>query len=472
MRHRHNIDVHGLRTAASRTQTHAASDPRRYLIHMAFRKSARATLLDDTTHPQESEHDFVYLGRQPILNRDGSLAAFELLFRNSNENRAFVTDDQEATAHVLVRTIGDVGIAAALGQNMGYVNVSRDMLMSEVMLLVPPHRFVVEILESVMLDADALARCAKLRQYGYKIALDDVAEISPRLLEALPIADIVKIDFLQCDRDAIPALVALVKKQRKTLLAEKVETDSDYKTAVQLGFDLFQGYYFAQPQVLTTRRTSSSRQALLRLLSLLADEPTLAELETELKQSPNLVVQVLRLINSSAFGISRPISSLRQAIIAIGTRQIARWAQLLFFADGRNLSLQSDPLVQMAGTRARFMEVVALHLRPDDPRLADAAFITGIFSLVHVVFGTSQQEVVDMLRLSPAIRSAILDETGELGMLLALSKASELGDERLLQTACDGILHEFACTDPAFDLQRIGELSLAAAAWVSEHARN
>jgi EAL and modified HD-GYP domain-containing signal transduction protein len=371
-----------------------------------------------------------------------------------------------------VRTIGDVGIAAALGQNMGYVNVSRDMLMSEVMLLIPPHRFVVEILESVMLDADALARCGKLRQYGYKIALDDVAEISPRLLEALPVADIVKIDFLQCDRDAIPALVALVKKQRKTLLAEKVETDSDYKTAVQLGFDLFQGYYFAQPQVLTTRRTSSSRQALLRLLSLLADEPTLAELETELKLSPNLVVQVLRLINSSAFGISRPISSLRQAIIAIGTRQIARWAQLLFFADGRNLSLQSDPLVQMAGTRARFMEVVALHLRPDDPRLADAAFITGIFSLVHVVFGTSQQEVVDMLRLSPAIRSAILGETGELGMLLALAKASELGDERLLQTACDGILHEFGCTDPAFDLQRIGELSLAAAAWVSEHARN
>ncbi len=429
-------------------------------------------MLDNTPDPHELEHDFVYLGRQPILNRDGSLAAFELLFRSSNENRAFVTDDQEATAHVLVRTIGDVGIASALGQNMGYVNVSRDMLMSEVILLIPPHRFVLEILESVALDADALARCAKLRQYGYKIALDDVAELSPRLREALPIADIIKIDFLQCNRDAIPALVALVKKQRKTLVAEKIETDSDYRMAIQLGFDLFQGYYFAQPQVITTRRTSSSRQALLRLLSLLADEPTLAELETELKLSPNLVVQVLRLINSSAFGISRPISSLRQAIIAIGTRQIARWAQLLFFADGRNLSLQSDPLVQMAGTRARFMELVASHLRPDDARLADAAFITGIFSLVHIVFGTSQQEVVDMLRLSPAIRSAILEESGALGRLLTLAKASEVGDERLLQSACEGILAEFAGADPRFDLHRIGELSLAAASWICEHARN
>jgi len=439
---------------------------------MAFTKSARATLLDDAPILRESEQEFVYLGRQPILNPDGSLSAFELLFRNSNENRALVTDDHEATAHVLVRTIGDVGIAGALGQHMGYVNVSRDMLMSEVLLLIPPHRFVLEILESVTLDADALARCGKLRQYGYKIALDDVTELSARLIDALPVADIVKIDFLQCDRAAMPALVALAKKHRKILLAEKVETDADYKLAKQLGFDLFQGYFFAQPQVLMTRRTSSSRQALLRLLTLLAEEPTLAELENELKLSPNLVVQVLRLINSSAFGLTRPISSLRQAIIAIGTRQIARWAQLLFFADGRNLSLQSDPLVQMAGTRARFMELVALHLRPGDSRLADGAFITGIFSLVHIVFGTSQEEVVEMLRLAPSIRSAILDESGELGLLLALAKASELGDEAMLRTACNNIQREFLQAGAEFDLQQTGILSLSAAAWISEHARS
>jgi c-di-GMP-related signal transduction protein len=420
----------------------------------------------------EQESESVYLGRQPILNRDGSLAAFELLFRNSMENRAPVTDDQEATAHVLVRTIGDVGLAGALGNHVGYVNVSRDMLLNEILLLTPPHRFVLEILESAELDTDALARCSKLRQYGYKIALDDICGITPRLRSALPITDIVKVDFLECPRETLPSVVALVKEHRKTLLAEKVETDSDYRLARQLGFDLFQGYYFAQPQVLATRRTSSSRQSLLRLLTMLAGEPTLAELEGELKLSPNLVVQVLRLINSSAFGLSRPISSLRQAIVAIGTRQIARWAQLLFFADGRNLTLQSDPLVQMAGLRARFMEIAATQLRPGDTRLADAGFITGIFSLVHVVFGTSQEEAVDMLRLSPEIRSAILEGSGELGLLLTLAKATEQGDAAALEAACQAIRAQVANAPADFDLEHIGQLSLTAATWLTEHVRS
>ena len=120
---------------------------------MASTKIALAPSVEESANNPHIEYEFVYLGRQPILDRDGALAAFELLFRNSSENRAFVTDDQEATAHVLVRTIGDVGIAAALGQHMGYVNISRDMLMSEVILLIPPHRFVLEILETVSLDA-------------------------------------------------------------------------------------------------------------------------------------------------------------------------------------------------------------------------------------------------------------------------------------------------------------------------------
>jgi c-di-GMP-related signal transduction protein len=438
---------------------------------MASTKIALAASVEESAGNPHIEYEFVYLARQPILDRDGALAAFELLFRNSSENRAFVTDDQEATAHVLVRTIGDVGIAAALGQHMGYVNISRDMLMSEVILLIPPHRFVLEILETVSLDAEALARCSKLRQYGYKVALDDVTEISERFLDAIPITDIVKIDFLECDRDSMLEIVGLAKKHRKLLLAEKVETDVDYRLALQLGFDLFQGYYFAKPQVLTSRRASSSRQALLRLLGLLATDPTLAELEGELKLSPNLVVQVLRLINSSAFGLSRPISSLRQAIIAIGTRQIARWAQLLFFADGRNLSLQSDPLVQLAGARARFMELAALSLRPGDDKLADAGFITGIFSLVHIVFGATVEEIVEMLRLSPAIRAAILEHTGELGLLLALAKAAEIGDEATLLAACEALKIKFPEVIE-FDLHHVGELNLAAAAWITEHAHS
>ena len=438
---------------------------------MTSNKTSAALSDLGTLTDSQIEFESVYLGRQPILGRDGALAAFELLFRSSLENRALITNDQEATAHVLVRTIGDVGIAAALGSHMGYLNISRDMLMSEVVLLIPPQRFVLEILETVVLDAAAIERCAKLRQYGFKIALDDVTVLSDRLRTAIPVADIIKIDLLDCERNALLELVSLAKAHNKTLLAEKVETAADHQLALRLGFDFFQGYYFAKPQVLVSRRASSSKQGLLRLLGLLATEPTLGQLESELKLSPNLVVQVLRLINSSAFGFSRPISSLRQAIIAIGTRQITRWAQLLFFAEGSNVALQSDPLVQLAGARARFMEVAAEAISRADEKLADAAFMTGIFSLVHVVFGSTTEEIVDTLRLSPSIRNAILEESGELGLLLALAKAVEKGDELAIGKCCERLGAEYPTQSHQLDAAQVGEMALASAAWISAHAR-
>ncbi len=129
-------------------------------------------------------------------------------------------------------------------------------------------------------------------------------------------------------------------------------------------------------------------------------------------------MQLLRLANSSAFGLSRHVSSLRDAIAAIGTRQITRWTQLLLYADGRGLPWRSDPLVQLVGTRARFMELAARVLRPSDEAFADAAFMTGIFSLVHVVVDMPPAEILAQLNLSEEIRAAIGSGRGALGALL------------------------------------------------------
>jgi c-di-GMP-related signal transduction protein len=446
---------------------------------MVFRKTAAAPEMDSVDSaelqailPPPLEIESVYLGRQPILNRTGSLMAFELLFRDSSENRALITNDQEATATVVVRTIGEVGIAAALGSHVGYLNVNSEVLLSDMILLIPPERFVLEVLETVELDAAILHRCEKLRQHGFKLAFDDIAVISDRLHQALPVADIVKIDFAQCEREGLPELVALLKQHDKVLLAEKVETHDDFQFALTLGFDLFQGYYFAKPQILSSRRASSSAHALLRLLSLLSKEPTVTELESELKLNPNLVVQILRLINSSAFGFSRPISSLRQAVLATGTRQITRWAQLLLFADGRNLPMQADPLIQLAGTRARFMELAAAALHPSDVGLPDSAFMTGIFSLVHIVFGSTIEEIIEMLPLSQAIRVAILEETGELGLLLGLARACETGDADRMALITGQLAEGAATHAEAFTCSRAADLNLQASEWIAKHSRS
>jgi c-di-GMP-related signal transduction protein len=413
--------------------------------------------------PSPATPEYVYLGRQPILDRSGALNAFELLFRSGAANLARITDDADATTQVITRLIGDMGLRAALGDHAGYVNVDRTVLMSGMVQLLPPERFVLEILETVTFDEALFTRCRDLRRAGFRLALDDVSQVSPRLLEFLPCVDIVKIDFIECPRERLAELIGTVRQHGKVSIAEKVETPEDHDAAMCAGFELFQGYHFAKPQVLTSRRITSSRYALLRLMVLLSAEPEIAELEAELKRIPNLVIQLLRLLSSSAFGHAPTISSMREAIMAVGTRQITRWAQLLLFADGHPDALRSDPLAQLCGTRARSMELAAGRLRPCDDRFADTAFMTGVFSLVHALFGGAIEDIVSTLPIHADIRRALLERNGELGLLLNAAEAAESGELMAIRAACNAL--------PIFTPNDLTMLGLAAAAWYDDRVR-
>jgi EAL and modified HD-GYP domain-containing signal transduction protein len=423
--------------------------------------------MEDLLKPAEPgvarEPESVYLGRQPILDRAGALHAYELLFRDSPENRARIHDDVQATAHVVARTVGEIGLSAVLGDYRGYVNMNRALLFDDIVHIMPPGRFVLELLETITFDAALFRRCTQLREAGFQFALDDVVALDDQILSALPYVDKVKVDFLGVEEGRLPELARVLKRHGKALVAEKIETHEDFVRARDLGFDYFQGYFFARPQVLATRRPSASRAALLSLLTLLADEPAMGRLELELKRNPEIVVQLLRVANSSAFGLSRQVSSLREAVAAIGTRQIARWTQLLLYADGRGLPWRSDPLVQLVGTRARVMELAARELRPSDEAFADAAFLTGIFSLVHVVLDMPPAEVLDQLKVSESIRAAIIDGEGALGMLLKISQAADRGDSPEVDASISD--PAFAHLTPAL----LAKLQVEAATWFAAH---
>jgi EAL and modified HD-GYP domain-containing signal transduction protein len=287
--------------------------------------------------------------------------------------------------------------------------------------------------------------------------------VSPRLLAFLPCVDIVKIDFIECPREHLAELIGVVTQHGKVAIAEKVETPEDHDAAMHAGFELFQGYHFAKPQMLTSRRITPSRDALLRLMVLLSGEPGIVGLEAELKLIPNLAIQLLRLLHCSAFGLARTISSMREAILVVGTRQITRWAQLLLFADGHLDALRSDPLSQLCSTRARFMELAAGRLRPDDDRFADTAFMTGVFSLVHVLFGGTIENIVSTLPIHADIRRALLERHGELGLLLNAIEAAESGKLMAIRAASDAL--------PVFTPNDLIMLGLAATAWYDDHVR-
>src|ERR1700761_1983413 len=178
---------------------------------------ARARSDVDAGNSLPREPEIVYLGRQPIIDRHGALFAYELLFRDSPDNRARIFDDVQATAHVVARTVGEIGLSSVLGEYRGFVNMNRDLLFDDITLIMPPERFVLEILETVAFDATLFKRCAQLRAAGFMLALDDVVALNEPLFEALPYVDYVKVDFLAADRAHLPQLAATIKRHGKTL---------------------------------------------------------------------------------------------------------------------------------------------------------------------------------------------------------------------------------------------------------------
>lgn len=409
--------------------------------------------------PSGVPEGFAHLGRQPVLDRDGMLCGFELLFRSNVENRADIEDEDSATAQVIIRTIGEFGVRAALGGHKGYLNASRAMLLADAITLIPRDRFVFELPPDIEVDAALLGRLVQLHAKRYRFVLDEVVTPDATFAKLLPYVESVKIDVSRCSPELLPKLAKVLKSAGKILIAMKVETQDAFEEAKALGFDLFQGYFFARPQMLTARRASAPRQALLNLLQLLSTDPSVAQLETELKLTPVLVMHLMRLANSGEESFGRKVTTLRDAIIATGTNRITRWTQMLLYADGRKVPLEDDPLLQLAATRARFMELAVARLPNANRQVIDAAFLTGVFSLVDAVFGDSLERTLEDLTLSRHIRAAILKREGMLGTLLSAVEALEHGDWTALDRACE--------TLAPLTSSELAELALNAAAWAT-----
>ena len=380
--------------------------------------------------------DQLFLGRQPILDRDQQLFAYELLFRNGSRNFAEVTDGVQATATVIANAFTELGVEAALGNHRGFINVDEQFLFSDMLELLPRHAVVLEILETVPPTPAVIERCIALKAAGFTLALDDVIQLEPEFAELLALVEIVKVDIQPLSRVQLMQLTMKLKPMGKQLLAEKVDSREQMEQCLKLGFTLFQGYYFAKPTIISGKKLDHSQLSLMKLMGLLLGDAATAELEAALKPEPGLTINLLRMTNSVGAGCSEKITSLGHAITVLGRRQLQRWLQLLVFASG-NQNATSNPLLLLAATRGRLMELLAAELRPGDNAFADQAFMAGIMSLMPALVGLPIADIVAPLGLTADVRDALCAGSGPLGALLRLAESSETGDIARLTTALD-----------------------------------
>jgi len=366
-----------------------------------------------------------FLGRQPILNRHQEIIGFELLFRSTETNSAYIDDYSQAIASVITHVLSTFGIQEVLGGKLGFINIHLGMLLSEMVELLPIDQTVLELLEFIDLDEKVVARCRELKELGFQLALDD-HEYDANNADIYGVVDIIKIDILLTGMENLPAVVAGLRHSPVKILAEKVETFEQFETCMRLGFDYFQGYFFQRPVVMNKKRIDVSGMAMLKLLKQLLMDASLAELEQTFKENPTLSYNLLRLVNSVAMALRQKIKNLRHAIIMLGIDNLRRWTQLSLFitSDARGVN---NPLLEMAAVRGRLMETLVKRKGFSEER-AEAAFMTGILSLLDVLFELDMAQIISNLNLSEDVSDALMERKGQLGLLLLLVEKVEITD--------------------------------------------
>ena len=398
-----------------------------------------------------------YLARQPILNRAQGLFAYELLFRTAAHGPANVTNDSLATATVMANT-AELGMHTVVGNALAFVNVDMASLASDFVRFLPHDRVVFEILETVQVTPELIARVTQLARLGFRFALDDVIASLDDLQQLLPVIDIIKVDIHAISSQKLASLATELRLSGKKLLAEKVETLEEFEQCVALGFDYFQGYYFAKPLVMSGKKLSPSQLAIVRLMTLIQRDANSAEIETAIKQDVSIGLNLLRLVNSPGAGVVHRIDSISQAVTILGRLQLQRWLTVLLYSEPRRGTGVLSPLLVLATTRGKLLELISLAHHPADRLGAERAFTVGIMSLMDTLISLPMTSILDQILVSDEIRGALLERAGHYGRMLTLVQSLE-SDEDAPPWVLE-LLHEFDLT-----AETLCQLQLNAYAW-------
>lgn len=366
----------------------------------------------------------VYVGRQPILDRSRAVLGYELLFRHGPTAMHASDAGDRATSRVIVNTFTEFGLERLVGSKLAFVNMTRPFLVGTLPLPFGPDEVVLEVLETTSVDDDLLAGLRRLIAAGYTLAIDDYrADDFARTELLLPLVGYVKVDVLDQTDEELVACVEQCRPYAARLVAERVETVETMDRCVALGFHYFQGYLLGRPSVISNPGLAPTAITCMELLTRLTKPAVRFEdLEQIVRLDVALSYRVLRAVNSAASGLVRPISSVREALVLLGHRQLRAWVLLTVLADASEVV---EEQLAAAMTRARMCELLA----PRVPGLSlDSAFLTGLLSTLDFLLGLSMADVVDRLPLDDTIKQALVERTGPLGQLVTIVAAYEAAD--------------------------------------------
>jgi c-di-GMP phosphodiesterase len=393
----------------------------------------------------------VLVARQPVLDRRLHVVGYELLYRTPDAlGIASINDPEVATSRVIADTFGELGLERLVGARPAYINLTRDFLLAVRPLPLMPGRVVLELLEDQEVDDALVEVLREIVGKGFALALDDFV-YNPSLDRLLELATLAKVDVRALAPEEAIEQARLLRERGVRVLAEKVETMEEFERYREAGFDYFQGFFFARPNVVHRRRMpSNTKETLGSLAELQATGGDFDRLEDVIRRDVGLSYRLLRYANSAFIGLASPVESVHDAMTRLGSRTVQQWATVLVLAA---VAGKPHELVTTALVRARMCELLANGERD----LAERAFTVGLFSVIDGLLDLPMEEAVAELPLVESVTTALLGGDNPEGRSLALVAAFERGD--------------FQGIDPAGQLAA-GDAYRKALAWADSASRS
>ncbi|MBF0200413.1 MAG: HDOD domain-containing protein [Desulfamplus sp.] len=366
----------------------------------------------------------IYVGRQPILSKSKKTFAYELLFRNSLQNSFPGIDGDTGTSRLLSNTFFSMGIADITGNKPGFINFTRELIVNKTPLLFPKENIVIEILENVEPEPEVVNAIQEFRKKGYRIALDDFI-FDNKYKPLIRLAHIIKFDLTATPLHTITDLVKNLKSKSKIiLLAEKVETYEEFTLAKEMGFTLFQGYFFAKPEIISKADISANKMTLLNLISEVGKaDMNFDKLSNIIKNDIAISYKLMKFINSPYFRRSNEIGTVRDAMAFLGEDTIKQFVRVLAAA-GLGDS-KPDELMRLSIARARMCELMGKEIKT--PFSPEELFTMGLFSTIGAMLDKDMSSVLKEISFSDRIKDGLLGKNDDFNTFLGICDCFESG---------------------------------------------
>ena len=362
----------------------------------------------------------VFMSRQPLVNRQRRIIATRLTLHLESGGMPDA-----------VNALGALASVWPQGEKPVFVSCGRTPCDASLLDWSAPENATIELPAAALLDQNGPDLIAALQTWQPTVCL----HFDPQATQALSAGVVCRFIGFDAQHFALAQLKLLAARTRTygMGIAFNIENTADFRACVDAGMTAAAGWFFTAPNSMPAKTLNPGQANIVRVLNLVRHNADIREIEAALKQDVAISYKLLRYINSAGFGLSCEIQSFRHAVSILGYDALNKWLSLLLVTASRDPS--APALMQTAIARGRFMEEIGGGFFDAVER--DNLFITGAFSLLHTLLGTSIQTLLEEMNLPPRVSEALLYGQGDFAPFLHLAQCCESFDPKALQAAVD-----------------------------------